>query len=223
MRISRPRIGYSGVVATIALFVALGGGAYAAIELPANSVGTRELRRDAVTAAKVRDGSLLARDFRAGQLPAGPKGEAGPAGPKGDPGQTGPRGERGEQGQQGEPGPFPATLPVGKTMTGLYALSGRHEENYAFPLVTISYPFRLAVAPGVTFLDVGELPSPTCPGDVDDPKAVSGHLCIYQSVNRTGVTLVNISGNAGKIGAAFSVLAPQGDEFEVVGSWAVTG
>lgn len=37
------------VVALIALFVALSGGAYAAINLPANSVGTKQLKNGAVT------------------------------------------------------------------------------------------------------------------------------------------------------------------------------
>jgi hypothetical protein len=51
--------------------------------LPPNSVGTAQLRNGAVTAAKVRPHSLLRRDFKAGQLPAGPRGAPGPAGPPG--------------------------------------------------------------------------------------------------------------------------------------------
>ena len=46
------------VVACIALVVALGGTSYAAIRLPPNSVGTPQLKRSAVTAAKVRGNSL---------------------------------------------------------------------------------------------------------------------------------------------------------------------
>jgi hypothetical protein len=37
------RLSYANVVATLALFIALGGGAYAAFALPADSVGTRQL------------------------------------------------------------------------------------------------------------------------------------------------------------------------------------
>ncbi len=51
--------------------------------LPARSVGPLQLKAGAVTSAKVKDGTLLARDFKPGQLPAGP------AGPKGDPGPAG--------------------------------------------------------------------------------------------------------------------------------------
>jgi hypothetical protein len=49
----RPRLSYANVIATLALFLALGGGAYAAINLPKNSVGSKQLKDRAVTPAKV--------------------------------------------------------------------------------------------------------------------------------------------------------------------------
>jgi hypothetical protein len=42
------RLTYANVVATLALFIGLGGVSYAAITLPANSVGREQLRADAV-------------------------------------------------------------------------------------------------------------------------------------------------------------------------------
>jgi hypothetical protein len=68
-RISRYRPTPATAIAMIALLVALGGTGYAAIVLPANSVGT----------AQVIDGSLLTKDFKAGQIPAGKPGPAGPS------------------------------------------------------------------------------------------------------------------------------------------------
>lgn len=56
-------------LALIALFIALGGVSYAAAVLPKNSVGTKQLKRNAVVSGKVADGSLLRKDFRKGQLP----------------------------------------------------------------------------------------------------------------------------------------------------------
>lgn len=50
--IDRPT--YANVVATVALFVALGGMSYAAIVLPANSVGPKQLRADAVGLGALR-------------------------------------------------------------------------------------------------------------------------------------------------------------------------
>jgi hypothetical protein len=73
-------------VAVVALIVALGGTSYAVTRLPANSVGTTQLKSNAVVASKVKDGSLLKRDFAIGQLPAGqqgPPGYQGAAGPQG--------------------------------------------------------------------------------------------------------------------------------------------
>ena len=80
------------VLAAIALLVALGGTSYAAVVLPANSVGTAQLKNSAVNSIKVKDRSLLARDFARGQIPAGPAGPTGPQGPAGPAGATGPAG-----------------------------------------------------------------------------------------------------------------------------------
>ena len=92
------RLSPSMVVASLALLVALGGTGVAAVHavLPGNSVGTAQLKNNAVTSVKVKNGSLLRGDFKAGQIPAGvpgpagPTGAAGPAGPAGAAGAAGP-------------------------------------------------------------------------------------------------------------------------------------
>src|SRR4051812_9276178 len=89
----RPRSAYD-VMAAIGFFVAIaGGGAYAAATIGAgdirdNAVRSRHIKARAVKAAdlaassvgtkKVADGSLLKKDFKAGQLPKGDPGEPGP-------------------------------------------------------------------------------------------------------------------------------------------------
>jgi hypothetical protein len=82
------------VIAGFALFVALGGTSVAAVTLvlPRNSVGTAQLKSNAVNSAKVKNASLLKADFAAGQLPAGPAGPAGAPGPAGSAGPPGPAG-----------------------------------------------------------------------------------------------------------------------------------
>jgi hypothetical protein len=97
-------------VALIALFVALGGTGYAALKLPRNSVGSKQIKANAVRSSKVKNGSLLAGDFKAGQLPAGAAGQRGLQGIQGvkgdkgdaclpsDPACKGPKGDLGPQG-----------------------------------------------------------------------------------------------------------------------------
>jgi hypothetical protein len=97
-------------MATIAVFIALGGGAYAALTLPKNSVGSRQIKKGAVDSSKVKDRSLRAGDFKPGQLPAGA------------------RGLQGERGLTGPPGPdaksFDATVSVGGSNVVIEAVNG---------------------------------------------------------------------------------------------------
>jgi hypothetical protein len=47
------RLSYANVIATLALFISLGGASYAVVTLPANSVGTKQLRAGAVSTNKL--------------------------------------------------------------------------------------------------------------------------------------------------------------------------
>src|SRR5689334_1145764 len=54
------KLSYANVIATIALFVALGGASYAATNLPKNSVGTNQIRNLAISAAKLKGAAVTA-------------------------------------------------------------------------------------------------------------------------------------------------------------------
>jgi hypothetical protein len=58
MKMLRGKLNYANATATIALFVALGGSAYAAASLPKNSVGTKQLKAGSVTSAKIKNGAV---------------------------------------------------------------------------------------------------------------------------------------------------------------------
>src|SRR5919198_3442616 len=123
----RHRPSPSLVVATLALLFALTGTGIAAVAaLPRNSVGTRQLRNNAVVSSKVRNHSLLARDFKRGQLPRGPIGPAGPAGPPGPAGPTGPAGTTGAAFHEADAavGPGERAFAIAAFPTGQRALGG---------------------------------------------------------------------------------------------------
>jgi hypothetical protein len=54
-----------------------------------------QIKADAVSSSKVKNGSLLSADFKRGQAPKGERGAAGPAGPAGERGAAGPAGPAG--------------------------------------------------------------------------------------------------------------------------------
>ena len=103
---SRPSLSYANVMSTIAVFLALGGGAWAVNGPPASTAAAATTIDACVKKAGKRKGQLrivsasqaCRQDekrltWAAGPGAAGPQGPAGPAGPKGD------------QGIQGAPGP----------------------------------------------------------------------------------------------------------------------
>jgi hypothetical protein len=114
-----PRLGYANVIATVALFLALAGGtAFAASQLGKESVGAKQLKKEAVTPAKLSRASKATL--------AGIAGATGPAGPQGP---QGPQGLTGERGATGPPGPTAAAQggggsppPIGGPHTGTLSL-----------------------------------------------------------------------------------------------------
>src|SRR3954452_6721767 len=141
----RPHLSFANVTSSLALFIALSGGAYAAATLPRNSVGSTQLKNNAVTTAKVKDGTLKRGDFAAGELPtlqpsvrgeAGPTGPAGPAGPQGaagaqgDPGVAGTTGAKGEPGTPGAPGAPGTNGGNGIGINGLFGTGGEGDVTF---------------------------------------------------------------------------------------------
>jgi hypothetical protein len=134
----RRRPNHVTLVAYLALFVALGGSSYAAITLSTGSVKKQHLAKNAVVSKKVKDGSLLAQDFGAGQLPAGPQGPKGDTGDRGLQGEQGPQGEQGLQGVQGPTGPSDAFARVSHgASTAITAVFGSGSETV---IRTLSLP-----------------------------------------------------------------------------------
>jgi hypothetical protein len=170
----RRHLGYGNIVATVALFVALGGVGYAALTLPANSVGTRQLKNGSVTLRKISRGARRALHGQGGLI--GPQGPRGPKGDRGPKGSTGAKGSQGPaclptiagcQGPQGVPGP---TAAAWASATGDAAVLG------ATPVNVLS----LTRAPSATVKRTGMLKT-----------TFNSRLIVTGSVQTTGATIVS--------------------------------
>jgi hypothetical protein len=113
----RARLTYANVMATIALFVALGGSSYAAIKVTGKNV-----KDNSLTTADIKNKSLLRKDFKGGQLPAGAQGAPGKAGAQGRPGEDGFDGLDGANGADGADGSALAYAVVNPSAAGGPAL-----------------------------------------------------------------------------------------------------
>ncbi|HEX2105656.1 MAG TPA: hypothetical protein VHF51_18530 [Solirubrobacteraceae bacterium] len=241
LRQLRSRLTYANVMASVAVFLSLSGGAYA-LTIPRNSVGTRQLREKAVTRAKlatgavastqVRDGTLRAKDFRRSDLPRGRTGERGPRGATGLRGSTGARGATGPRGESAlDP------VPTGRTIRGvvganLHAFSNDPAIDYGVDAV-LPIPAPSNLTDAQVSVDVaGAVGGPTtadgnpgCTGTPAAPSAPAGRVCIYVAAAANAVTLQGLSA-AGAAGSPYGFKliwnsANAGDTF-VDATWAYT-
>jgi hypothetical protein len=219
----RPHLTYANVVATLCLFLLLGGGAaVAATQLPKNSVGSAQLKRGAVTPAKLNPSAKAALTGPAGATGAtGPRGLDGPQGPRGERGETGLKGEDGKRGEQGEAGPFPATLPSGKTVVGAFDVGGTAAATGNIAVGAVSYLYRVPTTqiPVYVRLSTTDL---SCTGTFAAPTAPPGHTCFYERTtsNVGSERGINFNGLAG-VGLFVKAAAP--GFVEITGTWAATG
>jgi len=180
------QITYANVMATIAVFIALGGSSYAAVTLSKNSVRSKHIKNgqvkradlggSAVDSAKVKDGTLLTQDFKPGQLVAGAPGPAGAQGAKGD---TGPKGDTGTKGDTGNTGPRGPSNAFGARTTSGGVLDNGAFIGFAVPGFTLVQ--TLTLEPG-NYMLVGKV-------NLDTTSAASWAIrCFISGPGLTGDT-----------------------------------
>jgi hypothetical protein len=221
----RPRLSYANVMATAAVFIALGGGAYAALGgIPDGSgvfhgcVAKTGALRVVKSAASCRKARKVRRHGKKVRLP----GEFAIAwNQKGAPGTTGPGGAPGTPGTPGTPGPFPATLASGKSLTGVYRAAETSAGDVVPDAVTFVYP--LASKPTVHFIPFDAQPPTECPGTQENPKAAPGHLCVYAILGNSTVSVLDPATNSGPDSSRFGFVVVDSTAGGFTsGTWAVT-
>jgi hypothetical protein len=254
----RRRMTYVNVAVTLALVFAMGGGAYAAgryVITSTRQISPKVLKALQGRAGASGVSGAVGPAGAAGPAgPAGPQGPGGAAGGKGEAGaagtsvtsaeskaKLGPCKEGGSEFKaaagttyacNGTTG-FTATLPKEKTETGTWAFNAT-AKGEAFVPISFAIPLAEAIGVGqahfVTRAEVEGGKAPVeCPGNVAEPAAAPGSLCVYESflLNAEFGNINNPKGfggeGAGKAGAFLTFKFENEEAFHRGwGTWAVT-
>jgi hypothetical protein len=223
----RKHLTFANVMVVLLAFVVLGGGAYAAIKLPKNSVGTKQLKKGAVTKAKIKKSTL--RELQGAIGPTGPQGSAGTGASGGSPG---------------------GTIPSGVTLRGTAAtvlVIGAVGNSGSGNGISFGGD-QLAARPAAHIVPPGGPSTAQCPGTAEAPEAASGNLCVYVAqtvpngegtvivIDPTRTTLFGVNynlktakvttfedGTVARFGFRLGYSQTATNSGQLEGSWAVTG
>jgi hypothetical protein len=255
----RKRITYANVAMTLALLLAMSGGAYAASKYVITS--TKQISPKVLKALAGKPGVKGSVGAPGAVGPAGARGETGTAGA---PGKEGPAGKDGVNGESvsvkevktsetacakqggssftaagtttvacnGSPWALGGLLPKGATETGVWDMSQWHKAGeYEFEGISFTVPLTKGLARDhVHFIEAGQpAPAGCAGGSVGEPKAESGHLCVYTEfadlLPKAFAIASGLLSTEGASRAGALLVGESEAEGEVIatGSWAVTG
>jgi hypothetical protein len=198
-------------VGYLALFFALGGTSFAAVQaLPRNTVGSAQIKNGSIR--KVDIGKRTVSALR------------GLRGLRGLQGATGAQGSKGDTGAKGADFTADTTLASGKTLTGSWGVGGGLADGL---VESVQFRLPLVASPGGSFY----IPNPAgytgnCPGP---GRAAAGQLCVYRDEGSGTATFSAIysdeggasSAGAGKTGFLISFTGGAVNTY-VSGDWAIT-
>lgn len=198
----RMRLSYANVAATVALVLAMSGGAYAAgryVITSPKQIKPSVLRQlKGARGATGAQGAPGAPGSVGAQGPAGAKGDTGPTGAAGNDGAAGKEGAPGKEGSPGKNGTtgFTETLPSGKTETGTWAVNVYEPAIERFALAPISFAIPLAGSGEAVFVNEEETAQGTgtggCSGTLEKPTAPKGKLCVYTAFEENEINGVPV-------------------------------
>jgi hypothetical protein len=169
----RKRLTYSNIAATLAVFFAMSGGAYAASHYLITS--TKQIKPSVLKSLTGKAGPAgpAGPAGAAGAGSAGAQGAVGPGGPQGAKGENGAPGAKGENGTTG----FTETLPPKKTLKGDWSLG--ETAATALQLASVSFGIPLESAPVPIYVKELEATPEHCTGSAASPGADPGYLCVF--------------------------------------------
>jgi hypothetical protein len=197
-------------VAFVALLFALGGtGLAVAFSVPVNSVGTKQLKNNAVTSEKIQDGAVTKAKINTSGLTV--------------PNATNAKQLGGVAARDYQE----STLPSGRTETGIFNWSGYSTSgSYVSDAIQFSPPLAADLNTShAKYQSVGTT-STQCPGV---GRAARGWLCLYEGRNDGGDTFYSAKGDPQGTGSAirsygtiaYWMITASGATI-IRGTWAVT-
>lgn len=264
----RRKLTYANVVATLALVFAMSGGAYAAskyIITSTKQINPKVLSalkgKNGKNGVNGTNGVNGAAGKEGAPGPAGEKGAAGTNGTEGKAGTAGTSvtttelakgnshcpeggselvaGSKKTYACNGSPWVAGGTLPANSNETGAWDVRSTASSKEEVRTTSISFPIPLATKPpNVLFVAAGSSTPAHCTGNVENPGAETGYLCIFESgtegilgaihkggLSFTAATNPGGSAQAGTTGAelVFQTLEPKTapEEVSAEGTWAV--
>jgi hypothetical protein len=232
-RLRRP--GGATVIASVALFVALGGTGYAAFSLPKNSVGSKQLKNNAVTTGKLKNGAVTAGKINASGLTVPNALHANSATTAttaitaitaitATNATNATNAITATNATTAATATGQGTLASGKTEIGIVGGVFQNGPTVSSPLaVTATFPV-LAPVP-LTGSSIEVAPTASCTGSTANPTAAAGFVCIYPDII---IAASGISGDTGvngdkKLGFELDWVATSANqESSVRAEWAYT-
>jgi hypothetical protein len=247
----------STAIATLALVFAMTGGAYAAKHYLITS--TKQISPKVLKSLKGAKGANGAPGAPGAAGAVGPGGAQGPGGPQGLQGPGGAAGTQGLKGDKGDTGPTGTfgsqLLPSGQTLKGEWNLTAQASGAGSGVGNSVSFALPLGAPPAVHYIlsngkeriansttkKVEEVEPTECEGEVTEPSAKPGNLCIYVHSEENTETELNIFGTVfpfpevcawegfctlGREGSPYGfgikTTSHEAGRVQVVGTWAVT-
>lgn len=243
----RPRFNYSNVVATLALFVALGGAAIAA-GLPPHSIGAKQLKWGAVTTKALRGGAVTSSKLADGSVRVGKLGpDAVLLGTIADGAVTSAAIGNGTVNANklasnavttpkiangaitaaklgNEVAPLLGTLRSGQTLRGVFNLGTDSSGPGDFVNEGVSFFFPLAGTPTTVNVVAPGKTNANCSGlgsNQQTPNAGPGNLCVYVSSEEGEAGSLEIKSPL-RLGFGLRGNAKGAGPYDFAGFWAVT-